>query len=365
MRILLLGEYSGFYRYLKEGLLELDVDVHHAANGDSMCPWKQIEGADSLLYLMGGKGIRKVYNQYVSPFNRARLFRNYDVIQIINPSLYPGFMMNHILTKQIVESNGRFVLSSAGDDYVLWKAYQKGIYEYFTYDDDYSAGRRFNRLTPWGRAEIFYQKSIIDRADLIIPCAYDYKMAYGSIPVLKEKTTNVIPLPVNCNSIEYRENVVKGKLVFFHGINREIAKGTKYIRAALLELQERYPNDVEIIINNRMPFEQYLEAMRRANVVIDQCKAYSYGMNAIIAMAQGKVVMSGNHPVSHANGDIPPVIWIQPNERQIYERLVGILSTRDQISIQGLESRNYVVNKHNHVSVARQYLEKWQSKNVF
>ena len=42
MRVLLIGEYSGFFLNLKKGLEKLGVDCTLAANGDG---WKAIEGA--------------------------------------------------------------------------------------------------------------------------------------------------------------------------------------------------------------------------------------------------------------------------------------------------------------------------------
>ena len=36
--------------------------------------------------------------------------------------------------------------------------------------------------------------------------------------------------------------------------------------------------------------------MKKANIVIDQTSCYSTGVNALIAMAQGKVVLGGAEP---------------------------------------------------------------------
>ena len=43
MKVLLLGEFSGLYKYLYDGLKEIGVDVIWASNGDG---WKKIGGAD-------------------------------------------------------------------------------------------------------------------------------------------------------------------------------------------------------------------------------------------------------------------------------------------------------------------------------
>lgn len=65
MKVLLLGEYSGFYYNLKRGLQELGVEVDLFANGDG---WKQIPGADKPLYRDGDTfPLKRIYNKIVIP----------------------------------------------------------------------------------------------------------------------------------------------------------------------------------------------------------------------------------------------------------------------------------------------------------
>lgn len=62
MKVLLLGEFSGLYRYLKQGLLELGIDTTLAANGDL---WKNIGGADFPLFHTGGDTISSIPAQSI------------------------------------------------------------------------------------------------------------------------------------------------------------------------------------------------------------------------------------------------------------------------------------------------------------
>lgn len=355
MKVLLLGEYSGFYNSLKDGLEELGVDVYFVSNGDSMCAWKQIDGYDSRLYPPGGQGVIRYFNQYIMPYVYAERFKDYDIVQVINPVIYNS-ILDHDLVERIVDRNRNFVLSAAGDDCILYEAYKNGCFDYFTFDDDEYAHQRYSseRLSA-------YEKRLIRKADAVIPCSYDYYKAYKAFDITASKTTEVIPLPLNCNKIEYQDNLVRDRVVYFHGISRETAKGSAYIIEALDKLKRNYPNDVEIIINTRMPFADYVKAMQRANIIVDQCKAYSYGMNACIAMAQGRIVLSGNNPESYNNGSvIPPVIWISPDVDRIYCELEKLLELKRSYQDMGINNRKFVEQYHGHITVASEYLSVWK-----
>ena len=168
-------------------------------------------------------------------------------------------------------------------------------------------------------------------------------------------------MPINVDSIEYKENIIDGKIVFYHGITREGAKGTDIILKALNRLQEKYGDQVEIIVSKKMPFNQYVKTMDKANVVIDQCRSYAYGINADIAMAQGKVVLSGARKETLESLGVSkcPIFGITPDENQIYQQLEFIVMNRDKITLWGKESREYVEKLHDCKNVAKEYIKVW------
>ena len=58
MRVLLMGEFSGLFTNLKNGLLELGVDCRLASIGDG---WKEIPGSDMPLYTIENKSSIKKF----------------------------------------------------------------------------------------------------------------------------------------------------------------------------------------------------------------------------------------------------------------------------------------------------------------
>ena len=354
MKVLLLGEFSSLHRYLKEGLLELGVDVKLYANGDS---WKKISGADGPLFPQdGGNALKRYYSYYVKAFDTAKNFKGYDVVQTVSARIYPMLINNRLLNK-IAKQNDCFALASAGDDLALYDAYKNGKFEYYLFDYDKEALSQFDPSTFKGKMRRKTDKKIVKLSDVIVPSLYDYSVGYRG----EERLSKVIPFPINTDAIEYKENKLSEKVVFFHGLNRELSKGTPIIRAALERLKNDYPNDVEVIIDGHMPFDRYVEVMNRSNVVIDQCCTYAYGINACIAMAQGKVVMAGNRAETREAFGIEssPIVHIQPNEDQIYDQLVKILESKKDIPEIGYRSRKYVEDVHHYVKNAQKYVDVW------
>lgn len=351
----MLGEYSSYHRYLKEGLLELGHDVKLFANGDG---WKKIGGADGRLYETDCRGLKQRYSLYIEPYQTAKQFAGFDVVQLVNTELY-SVLVNADVIGKIADRNRVLSLAAVGGDYANVQAYLQGKFDYYAYDYEKSPVKKYSQDTRRGRMHIRSDQRVVDCADIIIPGTYEYTLGYvGNL-----KLHGLIPFPINLRGIEYRENRVRDKIVFFHGLNRELAKGTPFIRKALERLQATYPNDVEVIIDGHMPFDEYLKVMQRANVVVDQCCGYGYGINPCIALAQGKVVLSGNRKeMLDAMGlKSTPILHIQPDVDQIYSQLVWIVENREKIDEIGYRSRRFVETVHDHVKVAQQYVDAWKS----
>jgi glycosyltransferase involved in cell wall biosynthesis len=178
------------------------------------------------------------------------------------------------------------------------------------------------------------------------------------------KLLPTIALPIDTNSIDYRDNQINNKVHFFHGLNRPFFKGTPIISEALKKLQSKYPNDVKITIAGNMSQTDYLSLLDSANVVLDQCKGYSYGMNALYSLSKGKIVMSGSEPEALEElllkRDQCPVINIQPDIDQIYQQLLVILENKKNFIEMGYNSRLFVEKHHDCKLIAEKYINIWE-----
>lgn len=356
MRILLLGDYSGFFKNLKDGLIQEGYDVDLATTGDGFK-----ETAKSDLYMPGRSGnklVNKIDRIIFPATGRIKKYYDYDLTFLINHDVFGGtkyrININHLLLKKIREKTGNMFLSICGVDNNVFML--KNKLEYNPYESgvsiDAKGENRF--LNP---NYIRNNEDVLDMVDGIIPTMYTYAEAYRNHP----KLMNTIPFPMNVDDIKFVPQKKDGKLKIFHGVNRRGYKGTKYIEEAMQRIKRKYPNDVEILIDGNLSLTNYLRILEESNIVIDQALTYCYGMNAVYSMAMGKVVLSGNEKECQqefGRTDIP-VINIKPSAEDIYSRLEELVVDRRSVEEIGFNSRRFVEDFHHYVKVAQQYIKTW------
>ncbi|HWR45838.1 hypothetical protein [Sporomusa sp.] len=348
MKILLLGEFSGVHKNLKEGLVELGHRVTTASSGDG---WKNIPA--DIVYAYGGYGLVNKLRRVIDPIIKLPYFIGYDVVQLINPFIF-SYRINAILQDIILQLNDRVFLLAAGCDSVYCKNSDRHQYS----PCETCKKIDLNDTCNFKKEELLhFNRTLADKVQGIIPIAYDYAEVYRNYRKLRKS----IPLPINTKEILYKDNIVQNKLILFHGINREGFKGTPLIQQAAEYVQQKYPNDVTVIIDGKMPLNRYLEVVDQAHVIIDQLYSQAYGVNAIYALAKGKVVLGGSE--EHSLGEFgwaqSPVINIRPSVTDIIEKFEYLIENRQQIRDWGFQGRKHVETVHDHINVAKQYVSTW------
>jgi len=354
MKILLFGEFSGLHKNLKEGLIELGHEVVIAAGKDG---FKKIEGCDINLD-NNYSGILGQIETRIKPFLYLPKLSGYDVVQIINPffpnaKLFPKSIFYSLLRR----INKKFFILGAGSDAYFWKFGRQRL-KYSPFIEWLKYDIKSDHYYMEHKNSYAYNKRLVDSSNGVIPVMYEYEVSYEGC----DKRLDTIPLPINTNLIKYHENIVKKKLVVFHGLTRYGFKGTKHVEEAFKVLNDRYPNDLEFIIDGKMPISKYLELMGKANIVIDQVHSHSLGMNGLYALAMGKVVLGGAEPEGLESIGVTqtPVINIEPNKESIVQAIESLLKKRNEISEMGLKGRVFVENVHGHIKIAQKYIDTWE-----
>ncbi len=354
MRVLLVGEFSGFFYNLKKGLQENGVECHLISNSDF---WKKIEGSDFALFNSSpAKGIRRFYNIAVEPFLHRRQFAGYDVVQFVNPIVYSQFI-NTAMFSSFKKRNKKIFISIAGDCYSVYKAYKEGAFDYYIYDNNPEICVRYEK----GIKSFFLKRNenrVLSKANGIIPIMHEYAVGVKN----RNNTTPIIPIPFDFSAIKYEPNtIIDNKVVIMHGIIREKTKGSEYIIEALQIVKKRHPDDVDVIIDGKKPLSEYLKQLYKVNILIDQCKENCYGMNALYAMAEGRIVLGGATRQSLEELGVTdcPVINIEPNVDQIVSKIELLLKRKNEFQKLGEEGRKYVETVHNYKTVASRYIDLW------
>jgi len=347
MKILMVGEFSGFYSNLKIGFERLGHTVTLISNKDG---WKNIGGTDiiiksSLPSVLGAVSEKIQYVYRLAQFDKC------DAVLIVNPNI--GIRYVSRVVSQIISRKSKNVfLSACGTDVEYVNYGDSGAFDYWPFDDV-----KQKPVLSQGVHE-----NLLKVVRYIIPTHYDYAVAWRQSKY-SYKLTKTIPLPIDVTSIkpEYSNGENK-KITFFHGINSVSKKGTVFIREALENVKKKYPNDVEIIINDPMPISDYLSAMLKADVIVDQCKVYSYGsMNSLYALSMGKVLLAGFRDECKAeysiSSNVEGIIHIEPDVQKIESAIEHVLKNKTSLEAWGKNNRSFVESTHSCEHIAKKYLE--------
>lgn len=353
MKILLLDDYSGLFKNLRAGLLQNGHQVTFIGTGDR---WKKIEGMDVKINSKPG-----IYGKLVRRLQiiwNLRKMKGYDAVILINQSfLFRG--ISSLMIKYICKNNSSVFLSSCGGDVPYAQfGVMGGFKKRWPHNGSPKNDTIYKYLLPFQKR---LHLKLCKNLDGVIPIAYEYAVSWRNSDHAS-LLLPTIPPPITVNEIEPKFfDPNKKKIIFFHGLNREDHKGTSYIKEAMQNMAQKYPDEIDIIIDGKMSLDKYLNLLAEVDVVIDQCKAYTYSsMNTLYAMSLGKLVMVHCEDEGLAEFGIkeaPPVFKISPEVKVIESQIERVISKKNELRKLSIESRNYVKKYHAAELIAQKYIE--------
>lgn len=359
MRILLIGEYSNVHATLAEGLRQLGHQVTVASDGDG---WKDyprdIDLARRPGRLDGLRLMAKVWAQLPH-------WRGYDVVQLINP-MFVELKAERLfpLYRYLRKHNKRLVLGAFGMDW-YWVhecTYRKPLrYSDFNIGDQIRTNAdAIKEQHDWlGTAKERLNHLIAEDCDAIVSGLYEYDVCYR--PHFPDKTT-FIPYPIKpmgpMGPISPIEHI--GPIKLFVGIsrNRNEYKGTDIMLHAAEAVQAKYPNRMQLVKAEGIPFEQYQKLIDGSDAILDQLYSYTPAMNALLAMSKGIIVVGGGEPENYeivGEKELRPIVNVQPTYESVYHELEQLLLHPERIPELKRQSIEYIHRHHDYIKVARQY----------
>jgi glycosyltransferase involved in cell wall biosynthesis len=358
-RILLVGEYSGVHTDLADALKKRGHYVVTAHSGDSFKNYPR----DFDLNITGKSKLSRLYEGAIKHYRFYRMIKKekFDIIQFINPALFPPYLDN-MLFAQIFKIKSKFVLLACGGDTLVWQAYKKGLYKYYPYDGLSAADLENTRSFYESERLNKLSDKIYNRVDKIIPLLVEYLMAYES----QSAKIHFIPLSIDCNRIgkeKFKDVSVGNKIKIYHPVSkgRETEKGSDIILKVLEKIGAEYQDRVEIITSQSISFEAYKKNLAGMDIVIDQIYSYSPSMNALYSMSLGKVVLGGAETeyLNQLNISSAPIINIIADFDDMYNKLVTIIKDPEQIKKIGKESLDFVRQYHSVEKTVVQFEKVW------
>ncbi len=202
---------------------------------------------------------------------------------------------------------------------------------------------------------------VFENVDGIIASDLDYH-----IPLVgNEKYLGLIPNPVNTEKLKFQSFVSEEKIIIFHGINRAnyFKKGNDYFEAALEKLQQKYPEKVEVITVENVPYSEYIEKYNSAHILLDQVFAYDQGYNALEAMAKGKVVFTGAEKEFLERYNLMEdkvCINANPDVDYLFKKMEELILNPEKLRVISNNARAFIEQEHDYISITKKYLETWK-----
>lgn len=361
MKILLIGEYSNLHNTLADGLRKLGHIVVVASNGDF---WKNYPRNIDLQRTLTKAGTISFLWRL---FKALPKMRGYDVVQIINPifvELTPKYIFP--LYKYLRRNNNKVFMSACGMDYYWLKA---GIDCVFRYGD-FNIGNELRQSPEIDGFKAEYlngakkelNEYIASDCDGIISALYENDVCYR--PKYTHKL-QFIPEPINLSEITPRiPHPETDKMRFFIGIQktRNEYKGTDVMYRCLLRLEEKYPEKMEIVKVESVPYAQYCRLMDTSDVLLDQLYSYTPSMNSLLAMAKGLALVGGGEEENYeilGETELRPIVNVLPDEEDVYAKLEALVLNPEDLKKRQQDSVTYVERYHDHIKVAQQYVDFW------
>lgn len=377
MRILLVGEFSRLHNSLKEGLVALGHEVHIIGTGDDFKKFPvdfSISSKFSKFYAFRllNKITKKIITVDLESWERGFQFKkilpqlkNYDVVQLINSDALetqPNFQIK--LYKKLFEQNTKKFLLVCGDETPIVDFHLKNKLRYsvmtpFLKNPDLK--KYYNYTLKYTTAP--YRKLfnfLLKKCDAVFASDLDYK-----IPLEKEGFhSNMIPNPVNTDTITPVYFQKNSKIVIFHGKNKYsfVKKGSDLFEEALAVIATKYKNKIEIISSDSLPYDQYILLQDRATIILDQIYSFDQGYSALEAMAKGKVVFTGAETEFYDYYNLSNRVAINalPDVADIIAKLSELIENPEEIENIGKNARNFVEKEHHYIKIAEEYLKNWK-----
>ena len=369
MRILFVGDTSNFYVSLASALQTLGHECVIISDG---CHWLNTFRNHDLSRQPGVWGGVKYVAKLLTLLPKMRGF---DVVHLRCPiflSLKPEKV--RLVLNYLKRNNRLVVLTALGTDCFYYDTCHDG--KTFRYSD-YFVG---DKPSPYRLSQTFqehelgwefpnvrrYHDYLLDNVDGVIACLYEYFVTYQKYAPAEKLFYSGTPI---CTTELVPEFITETpeKVKFFIGMykGRTVIKGTDLMLEALKRVHDRYPNESEITVVESVPYEQYKSLMRSSHVALDQLYSYTPSTNALIAMAQGTVAVSGAEEEFYqfiGEKECRPVINVSPLvPGDIDRQLEHLITHRHLLPQLSRQSREFVV-KHNEATlVARRHLDAWKA----
>jgi len=359
MKILILEDYSGLGRLLKEAFERNGCEVSLVASRQTLSLGKPPD------YIL----TRRKTGMFSKLEVRLRLLKylllmpRVSVVLILNQSIIFQGLAFLILTILQLKSDQRF-LSVCGLDSVLVseKIFKElpGTYDKGLIDKDFV--RRHQ-----SKSKYRLLKKIVRISSGVIPISHSFHFGWN-ISEFKDKVLPPIGVPFPCEAkvlLRGAKAQGSGNVTAVHFSSRA-DKGTELISKAFEKINLSYGEKFKAKINERMDIEEFLDELWQNDIFVDRVTGSTYGtINSLIALSMGKIVITKVIPEELSAFGITqcPVVMVNQNTSSIVTGLEEAF--RLCVSNKADQKENcikFLQTYHNPEKIGARYLEIFSAK---
>ena len=353
MKVLLVGEASGVHRNLKKGLLA------HGVRAEIGMPtaWPQYPYHD-FLFAPNWEGALGGIARNVAPFAKIASMPRFDVINFSNTITSVGGKFSKYLDLPLMRRKGR-VLSyyAVGCDEIGLVRHNAEL-PYRPCATCLASGEQLGRDCE----KVFnpiYAKSrerVRRNFDFGASSMMEYSHNADLFP-----TFSAIRLPIDIEPIAFHPATNQRRTRIIHTPTRRGFKGTDQVLRAINQLG-LLRDDFEFRVIEGLSYRAYLEAIRDADIVVDQIYSQSAGMNALELMAAGKIVLTGATELGrkyYHDESASPAFNASPDPAVLAKTLSSILDRKPKFSTLAVRGRRFVEQWHDPALIAGQFISGW------
>ena len=303
----------------------------------------------------------------------ASHLKGYDVVQLCGPGfvdLRPERLRK--LFDRLKRDNGLVCMTALGTDSKFVEICS-GADSPLKYSE-YNVGGRPTPYAPKADIEAWlapvptdYTDYVYDRVDGVVTALYEYhavcsrfvqpsRLAYGGIPI-------------DLHQMKYAPMLwwPDGKVHFMLASHkgREELKGMDILRPLIERVAAAHPARAAIDIVQNMPYRQFLNTLRNTHIVVDQLYSYTPATTALLAMAMGRVAITGgeNEYYEFIGETARPILNPDPRDLSRFEaELHHVVEHPDVLAELSAASRRLVERDNDADIVADRFIKFWESR---